>query len=105
MSDGEVKAPREVLMLSKVIKAMIEDETGDTVAPLPNVNRVTMEKVLEYMIYHKDHPVPEIAKPLKSNETNVFLKDYPWDEKYIDMQDQAMFFDVVIAANYLDVER
>ena len=106
-SDGIVEASRECLKLSKIISEMIQDEEGeDVVAPLPNVNKATMQKVVEYLVMHQDKPVPEIQKPLKSSDLKLVLKEYPQDEVYISelMKDQPAFFDNILAANYLDIE-
>ena len=105
-SDGNVEASRDVLKLSKLANEMLvdDDDSGAPEIPLPNVNSATMKKVLEYLAYHKTNPVPEISKPIKSADPKVFLKDFPWDETFIDIEDQTMFFDVILAANYLDIE-
>jgi len=104
VSDGKVTAPRDVMLLSKLAKEMLQDDDSDAPEiPLPNVTKATMEKVLQYLVRHMDNKEPEIAKPITTADPKVFLKEYPWDEHFIDIEDQTMFFDVILAANYLDI--
>jgi len=91
----------EVACLSNVIKAMIDDSGTDDVVPLPNVKTSTLEKVIEYCKYHRENPAPELPKPLKSaNLSEVVSK---WDLDFISI-DQDAIFDLIMAANYLDIK-
>jgi len=91
----------EVAALSTVVKTMIDDSGTDEPVPLPNVKTFTLEKVIEYCTHHKDNPAPELAKPLKTaNLAEVVSK---WDNDFISL-DQDVIFDLILAANYLDIK-
>jgi len=72
------------------------DGTGAPI-PLPNLNGVVLEKILEYCRHHKDNPAPARAEDDYSVD-NIS----EWDLKYIAV-DVPFLFDIVLAANYLDI--
>jgi len=72
------------------------DGTGAPI-PLPNLNGVVLEKILEYCRHHKDNPAPPRAEDDYSVD-NIS----EWDLKYIAV-DVPFLFDIVLAANYLDI--
>ena len=45
-----------------LVKGMIDDGGVEEVIPLTQVNKVTLEKVIEYCKYIKDNAPPEIEK-------------------------------------------
>ena len=103
-SDGETfKVDVEIAKQSVTIKTMLEDlcmteeETSEPV-PLPNVKAATLKKVLEWATYHKDDPtLHEEAEDKKHEPINE------WDSNFLKV-DQGMVFDIILAAEYLDVK-
>jgi len=78
----------------------IKKDTGtDEMIPLPNVNGKILAKVIEYCRYHVE-AVRKGAddKPLKS-EDDVKA----WDAEFVKV-DQATLFDLILAANYLNIK-
>ncbi|KAI1732716.1 hemolysin-III related domain-containing protein [Ditylenchus destructor] len=73
------------------------DDVNDPI-PLPNINGAMLKKIVEWCIYHKDDP------PLtEERECEMRSKPIPhWDAQFLKL-DQNAFFELVIAANYLDV--
>ena len=86
---------------SVLIKSMLEDAGNDDEIPIPNVKSAILKKVIDFCVYIKDNQPPEIEKPLKSAN----LKDVvnPWYAAYIEV-DQEVLFDLIMAANYLDIK-
>ncbi|KAK3128644.1 hypothetical protein QOZ80_6BG0464680 [Eleusine coracana subsp. coracana] len=76
-SDGEDFEVEEATMQSQTIKHMIEDDCADNGIPLPNVTATILSKLLEYC--------------------------GSWDADFIKV-DQATLFDLILAANYLDIK-
>ncbi|KAL5545274.1 hypothetical protein UlMin_009058 [Ulmus minor] len=64
---------------------MIEDDCADNGIPLPNVTNKILSKVIEYYKKHVDDE-------LKA-----------WDADFVKV-DQATFFDLILAANYLNIK-
>jgi len=90
-----------------IIKSMLEDlgigkdkdvEVDDDVIPLPNLTEKCMEKLLEWCKYHKDDPdLPEAEGFNFKDEIG------DWDLDFLKMDD-ATLFDLILAANYLDIK-
>ena len=78
-------------------------DTGtDEEIPVPNVKTSILKKVLEYCEKHKNDNPPEIEKPLKSNNLYEIVSE--WDAKYIDIENLEEIFEIILAANYLDIK-
>ncbi|XP_021737059.1 SKP1-like protein 1A [Chenopodium quinoa] len=85
-------------MLSQTIKNMIEDLDDSTdPIPLPNVTAKTLAKVIEYCNKHANDddnsdPIPQPNDELKQ-----------WDKDFLNV-DQNTLFDLILAANYMDIK-
>ncbi|KRZ07815.1 S-phase kinase-associated protein 1 [Trichinella zimbabwensis] len=127
--DGKVfEVDIKAIQLSKTVKTMLEDLRFDgeqsivEAIPLPNVNASVLEKILVYCEYHKnDMPENEenVQKKQIQNEEMNFeeygieqlnLHDEcekedisDWDKKFLDV-DQGTLFDIILAANYLEIQ-
>ncbi|KAG0366826.1 S-phase kinase-associated protein 1A-like protein [Gamsiella multidivaricata] len=93
---------KEVAERSILIKNMIEDVgESDAPIPLPNVSSAALKKVIEYCEHHRNDPVQaqdEADDPRKrSNDIEE------WDMKFM-LVDQEMLFEIILAANYLDIK-
>ena len=99
-SDGEVfQVDVEIAQKSITIKTMLEDlglteEDNDIPVPLPNVNAAILKKVLEWATHHKNKPVP--------SEDDKSISD--WDAKFLAAVGQGTLFELIMAANYLDIK-
>ncbi|KAF5204711.1 Skp1-like protein 1a [Thalictrum thalictroides] len=92
-SDGEAFDVEETVILqSQTIKHMIEDECADDGIPVPNVTSKILAKVIEYCKQH--------AEGGESTEEAVLKK---WDADFVSV-DLATLFDLILAANYLDIK-
>ncbi|KAF2756004.1 E3 ubiquitin ligase SCF complex, Skp subunit [Pseudovirgaria hyperparasitica] len=105
-SDGiEIRVDREVAERSVLIKNLLEDlgpEAAEQGAiPIPNVNEAVMRKVLEWCEQHKKDP-PAAADDDADNRKKTTDID-EWDQKFMQV-DQEMLFEIILAANYLDIK-
>jgi S-phase kinase-associated protein 1 len=88
--------------MSVTIKNMLEDiPEGDNAIPLPNVTGKILAKVVEYCKYHKDHPTPTTDDAKKDEKRTDDI--IPWDLSFCQV-DQATLFELILAANYLDIK-
>ncbi|KAH7567105.1 hypothetical protein JRO89_XS07G0017400 [Xanthoceras sorbifolium] len=98
-SDGEAFEVDEAVALeSQTIKHMIEDDCADNGIPLPNVTSKILSKVIEYCKKHVESP--------KSDDRatgNVDDDLKAWDAEFVKV-DQATLFDLILAANYLNIK-
>ncbi|KAK9888080.1 hypothetical protein WA026_000356 [Henosepilachna vigintioctopunctata] len=104
-SDGEIfEVDVEIAKCSFTIKTMLEelgiDEEDDEVVPLPNVNSAILEKVIEWATYHKDDPPPTEDDQYKEKRSDDICE---WDVDFLKV-DQGTLFEIMLAANYLDVK-
>ena len=99
--NDKIQVSRKAAEMSNLIADMLrEDEDDEPEIPLPNVQRVTLEKVVEFCEKHAEDPMPRIVRPIKSADMVEVVGE--WDAKFIDLE-QTMLFNVILAANYLDL--
>ncbi|KAG4941210.1 hypothetical protein JHK82_044883 [Glycine max] len=95
-SDGEAFEVEEAVALeSQTIKHMIEDDCADSGIPLPNVTSKILAKVIEYCKKHVE------ANSADEKPSEDVLK--AWDADFVNV-DQATLFDLILAANYLNIK-
>ena len=96
--------------MSELVKTMLidgddededEDENEQDI-PLPNVKSAVLAKVIEFCNYHVTNgPMKEIEKPLKSANMAEVVGE--WDANFVGI-DQEMLFELILAANYMDIK-
>ncbi|KAI3420677.1 uncharacterized protein J3R85_012616 [Psidium guajava] len=95
-SDGEsFEVDEAVAVESQTIKHMIEDDCADSGIPLPNVNSRILAKVIEYCKKH--------VESAKSDDRTPDDDLKAWDAEFVKV-DQATLFDLILAANYLNIK-
>ncbi len=63
-----------------------------------------MFQVLEYCEHHRGEPLPSADADQSQDETRKRTTDISeWDQKFITV-DQEMLFEIILAANYLDIK-
>jgi S-phase kinase-associated protein 1 len=98
-SDSETFEIDETVALElQTIKAMIEDNCADdTGIPVPNVTGKILAKVIEYCNKHVEIPSSEEEKPRNEDDLKA------WDKDFVNV-DQATLFELILAANYLNIK-
>ncbi|CAN1122350.1 SKP1-like protein 1A [Linum perenne] len=98
-SDGEsFQVEEAIAMESQTIKHMIEDDCAGEAIPLPNVHSKILAKVIEYCKKHVETPKPDAVSTSNADDS---LKQ--WDTDFAKV-DQATLFDLILAANYLNIK-
>ncbi|KAI8329941.1 E3 ubiquitin ligase complex SCF subunit sconC [Chlamydoabsidia padenii] len=94
----EFTVDRTIAERSILIKNMLEDVGEiESAIPLPNVSAKVLRKVIEWCDHHS-------ADPITTDETERRNTDIDeWDQKYMEV-DQETLFDIILAANYLDIK-
>ncbi|XP_044955444.1 SKP1-like protein 1 [Hordeum vulgare subsp. vulgare] len=111
-SDGEeFEVEEAVAMESQTIRHMIEDDCADNGIPLPNVNSKILSKVIEYCNKHVQAK-PADAGAASDTASAAAAAAAPaapaedlknWDAEFVKV-DQATLFDLILAANYLNIK-
>jgi len=102
-------------------------DAPDQVIPLPNVTANVLKKVcgkyfcvaqsgayrifclnlsiqvLEYCDHHQTEPLPTGEEPSADESRKRTTDIGEWDQKFISV-DQEMLFEIILAANYLDIK-
>lgn len=102
-SDGIVfEVPKRIAEMSITVKNMLVDipkeECGEI--PLPNVNGAILKKIIEYCEYHDLNPTPPTEEKKDERRTDDII---PWDKAFCEVE-QSMLFEMILAANYLDIK-
>ncbi|GAA5967459.1 hypothetical protein JCM11641_000553 [Rhodosporidiobolus odoratus] len=103
-SDSEsFDVERDVAHRSVLIRNISPAYVGesDQPIPLPNVAANVLKKVLEWCEHHKKDPEPLAEDLDDSRRKTTEISD--WDAKFIQV-DQEMLFEIILAANYLDIK-
>ena len=101
--DGEtIEVDKEIACKSILVKGIVDDSDGaNEEIPLPTVKKAILEKILEFCEYiHKNSP-PEIDKPLRSSELRDVVNE--WYANFVNLE-QEVLFELIMAANFLDIK-
>jgi len=91
--------------ISVLVKTSIENDQAAKEVPLPGVEGPILAEVVNYMQHHKGVEPPIVEKPLRSKVMKEVCQD-AWDADYIDAigDDRQKLYDVILAANYMDIK-
>jgi len=99
--DGkEFKLFVKAAKMSLTVANLIEDTGTEMAVPLPNVTGSILGKVIEYCVYHSEHPTPVVEEKKDEKRTDDISE---WDLDYCKI-DQPTLFELILAANYLDIK-
>jgi len=87
---------------SNLLKGLIQDYDQESEIPMPDIRGEVLKKIIEYLTHYKDIEPKEIQRPLPSDN----LKDVTdeWDVNFMDSMDLDTNFDLINAANYMDIK-
>ena len=105
-SDGEIiTVEADVIRQAITIDDMLRDLedqgfSDDEPIPIANVTSNILKKIIEWCRHHKDeNPLTE------ESESDVKTDDIPtWDVEFLKV-DQGTLFELIMAANYLNIKR
>jgi len=97
-----ITVEKSVAERSILIKNMLEDVGEVTEAiPIPNVNENVLKKVIEWCEHNKGDPPAQADDDSDSRKKSSDIDE--WDQKFMQV-DQEMLFEIILAANYLDIK-
>jgi S-phase kinase-associated protein 1 len=105
-NDGvTLEVDRVVAEKSMLIKNLIDDLGDESVAatpiPIPNVNEAVLRKVVEWCEKHRGDSIQSAEEENDSRKKTTDIDE--WDQKFMQV-DQEMLFEIILAANYLDIK-
>ncbi|KAK4106372.1 E3 ubiquitin ligase SCF complex, Skp subunit [Parathielavia hyrcaniae] len=100
-----IEVDRVVAERSMLIKNLIEDLGDEAVVsspiPIPNVNDPVLRKVVEWCEHHRNDATQSADDENDSRKKTTDIDE--WDQKFMQV-DQEMLFEIILAANYLDIK-
>ncbi|KAL2017134.1 hypothetical protein VTK56DRAFT_2556 [Thermocarpiscus australiensis] len=99
-----IEVDRVVAERSLLIKNLIEDlgdEAVNSPIPIPNVNDPVLRKVVEWCEHHRNDAVQSADDDSDNRKKTTDIDE--WDQKFMQV-DQEMLFEIILAANYLDIK-
>ena len=101
-SDGEkLQVTSKAAQRSQLVKGIIEDYPDDAEVPLNNVKSNILKKIKEYLDHYQDSEPKEIERPLASQNYQECVD--AWDYEFINV-DLDLIFEIILAANYMDIK-
>jgi len=97
--DKEFSVDRDIAERSELIKDMLGNGGDKHPILLYNVCESVLAKVLEYCEHHRGEPVHTQDDDVPIRTTDIT----EWDQRFICV-DQEMLFEIILAANYLDIK-
>jgi len=100
----EFTLKKQFAYISVVVKTSAEQDSTVTDLPL-NVKGDILALIVDYMNHHEGTEPPIVEKPLRSKVMKDVVKDV-WDADFIDRigENRQQLYDLVLAANYLDIK-
>lgn len=99
-----IEVDRVVAERSMLIKNLIEDLGDDAITspiPIPNVNDPVLRKVVEWCEHHRNDAAQSADDDNDNRKKTTDIDE--WDQKFMQV-DQEMLFEIILAANYLDIK-
>ena len=101
-SDGEkMQISAKAAQRSQLVKGIIEDYPDDAEVPLNNVKSSILKKIKEYLEHYQDSDPKEIERPLASQNYQDCVD--AWDFEFINIELDTIF-EIILAANYMDIK-
>ena len=93
--------PKIHAYLSNLVKCTSEQDNTSTQIEL-SIEGEVLTRIVEYLTHHKGISPEEIKKPLRSLDMSKIVVDQ-WDATFINSLVQSDLFNVILAANYMDI--
>ena len=91
----------QAALKSGLIKELIQDFEENEI-PMPDIRGDILKKVIEYLDHYKTTEPKEILRPLPSNNLSDVTDE--WDITFLNSIDLDATFDLINAANYMDIK-
>merc|ERR1711964_155996 len=101
--------PREILNFSngsthiKLSKNIFETDKTAKKIPINEVDKDTLFWIVSYLKHHNGRVPAEIKKPIQSKKMEKIV-EHPVDAKCIDGAKKKTVFNIILAANYMDIK-
>jgi len=89
--------------LSKFVTTILEGDAQATSIEIRQVPPETLKHVVTYLQHHKGKEPDPLPCPVRSIHMAQIVSD-KWDAQWIDAFDKKTIFEIILAANYMDIK-
>merc|ERR1719411_1423236 len=89
--------------LSKFVTTILEGDSEATSIEIRQVPAETLKHVIEYLQHHKGKEPEPLPCPVRSIHMAQIVSD-KWDATWIDAFNKKIIFEIILAANYMDIK-
>ena len=102
-SDNQkIEIDSESAQKSHLLKGLITDfSTQQDPIQIPDIKYDILKKIIEYLTHYKDKVPKDIPKPMPSANLSEVIDE--WDVNFINSIELDNVFDLINAANYMDI--
>ena len=102
-SDNQkIEIDSESAQKSHLLKGLMTDfNSSQEPIPIQDIKADILNKVVEYLTYYKGKNPKDIPKPMPSANLSEIIDE--WDVKFINGIELDSVFDLINAANYMDI--
>ena len=99
----KIEVDFDAVKKSPVLYSMIEDTNNEGEIVIPNMRADILRKVIEFCEHYRNTRAKKITRPLhRKNLTDNGVD--PWDANLIAFNNPEDLIDLIVAANFLDIE-
>ncbi|EDR26367.1 glycoprotein FP21 precursor, putative [Entamoeba dispar SAW760] len=103
-SDGkDFIISEEAAKQSGLVESLMKDrENADEPVPILKVEGAVLEKVIQWLLFHNEHPLMYPDFVIGDRDKNADL--HPWDVKFCDDLEKDMLFEMLKAATFMNID-
>merc|ERR1712025_1151486 len=94
---------RKQAELSKFVTTILEGDSEATVIEIGKVQAAALKHVIDYLKHHQGKEPEPLPCPVRSIHMAQIVSD-KWDATWIDAFDKKEIFEIILAANYMDIK-
>ena len=99
----EFTLPEDAAKQSGLVESMMKDrESADTPIPILKVEGTVLAKVVEWLLFHNEHPLMYPDFVIGDRDKNAEL--HPWDVDFCDKLEKNLLFEMLKAATFMNID-
>jgi S-phase kinase-associated protein 1 len=103
-SDNKIyEIDKKSAKLSNLIDTVLKGDSDASEIEIHKVESTILEMIVEYLKHHAGKSPDELQCPVRSVDMKQICTDQ-WDAEFIDKHDKKTVFEIILAANYMDIK-
>ncbi|OQS04685.1 S-phase kinase-associated protein 1A [Thraustotheca clavata] len=102
-NEGDIfQVENDAALTIGILKKEIKDGNSEYSFDFPNLNSITLNYVVGFVIHHQHSPMQKIQKPIQSKDIHDVVD--PWYADFISSIGQSVLFELILVARHLEIE-